>query len=400
MAFGLPLEVNGRRYKNILEDQSEQQEYIREYQRNVLAYIESMDGDLDVKPNILSYDVTQEQFQALAEEDTQWAVFSVLFVYIYLAIHLKSMVLALHGVLLIIFSFAMSAIINQGIFRNTFNSTLHSLVIFIVLGIAADDIFVFVDGWSQSKSISLINDDRRKRLAYSFRRAARATLTTSSTTSVAFLANAFSPIMPIASFGIYAGIIISVNYLLIILLFPPMVIWYEDHLLGKWCLCGEKKEETTQITDLTTSQKRQTGTVEAFFEFKWNDFVFAQRYLIVGLFFVWTVVAVYFAVQLSPTTKQEQFLPDDHPIEVVQEISNTKFSTGGLFELSVTAYWGVSGIDKSEVSRWDATYIGEAIMDPDFDLSPVEAQQSLLDLCADLVEQDFVLDRAVTCWTT
>ena len=38
----------------------------------------------------------------------------------------------------------------MGIFGNTYYSTLHSLAIFILLGIAADDIFVFVDGWRQS----------------------------------------------------------------------------------------------------------------------------------------------------------------------------------------------------------------------------------------------------------
>ena len=155
--------------------------------------------------------------------------------------------MAAYGTGLILFSFPVTAMINEGLFRNTFYTTLHSLVIFIVLGIAADDIFVFVDGWRQSKDINSLRGDRRKRLAYAFRRAARATLTTSSTTSVAFLANAFSPIMPIASFGIYAAVIITVCYGLVILFFPPLVIWYEDHLEGKWCPCQAKKEETTKI---------------------------------------------------------------------------------------------------------------------------------------------------------
>jgi len=108
-----------------------------------------------------------------------------------------------------------------------------------VLGVAADDIFVFIDGWRQSEFIDEIKADKRNRLAYSFRRASRATLTTSSTTSAAFLANAFSPIMPIASFGIYAAIIIFVNYLLIIFFLPPLVIWYERNLQGKCCMCEE-----------------------------------------------------------------------------------------------------------------------------------------------------------------
>ena len=52
------------------------------------------------------------------------------------------------------------------------------------------------------------------------------------------------------------------------------------------------------------------------------------------------------------------------------------------------------------MNKWDPSYIGEVMMDPDFDLSPKEAQQSLLDFCSDLVSQDFVADEIVRCWTT
>ena len=112
------------------------------------------------------------------------------------------------------------------------------MVIFIVLGIAADDIFVFIDAWRQSDKIdSNILSDKKKRLAYSFRRAVRAMAVTSSTTSVAFFANYFSPLMPIRSFGIFAGIIVPVNYLLVVLMFPPATIFYELYFEGKGC-CG------------------------------------------------------------------------------------------------------------------------------------------------------------------
>ena len=88
-------------------------------------------------------------------------------------------------------------------------------VIFVVLGIAADDIFVFIDAWRQSERIApgvLKKDDLRGRMAYTFRRAVRAIAFTSSTTGVAFFANIFSPVMPIKSFGAFAGLIVIVNY--------------------------------------------------------------------------------------------------------------------------------------------------------------------------------------------
>lgn len=53
---------------------------------------------------------------------------------------------------------------------------------------------------------------------------------TSSTTCVAFLANYFSPIMPIKAFGIFAAIIIPVNYILVIWIFPALIILEENYI--------------------------------------------------------------------------------------------------------------------------------------------------------------------------
>jgi predicted RND superfamily exporter protein len=55
-------------------------------------------------------------------------------------------------------------------------------------------------------------------------------LATSSTTAVAFLANYLSPIMPIASFGIFVAIIIPVNYILVVFLVPSITIIYENYI--------------------------------------------------------------------------------------------------------------------------------------------------------------------------
>lgn len=85
--------------------------------------------------------------------DMAFAVFSVMFVIFYFIFHLESCFLAMVSILLIGFSFSMSAIIYQGMLRITYMSNLHYLIVFIVLGIAADDIFVFIDAWRQSECI-------------------------------------------------------------------------------------------------------------------------------------------------------------------------------------------------------------------------------------------------------
>ena len=87
------------------------------------------------------------EFDGLVASDTSFAVFSVLFVIIWFIFYLGSLFLALIGISLILLSFSFTAFLYQGLLRISFFTSLHTLVIFIVLGIAADDIFVFIDAW-------------------------------------------------------------------------------------------------------------------------------------------------------------------------------------------------------------------------------------------------------------
>ena len=158
--------------------------------------------------------------------------------------HLKSFFLSLCGMLIILMSFPVTQIIYKGIFRVDMFSSLNQLVIFIVLGIAADNIFVFCDAWRQSGMVPCMKDNDHRRMAYAFRRAAGAIAVTASTTSVAFAANGFSPIIPIRAFGIYASIIVLVNYAMVVLIMPSVQIIYERkfaHKCGccKTCGCGD-----------------------------------------------------------------------------------------------------------------------------------------------------------------
>lgn len=118
------------------------------------------------------------------------------------------------------------------------------MVIFIVLGIAADDVFVLFDSWKQSEHIVEYEGNLRKRMAYAWRRSSHAMFITSSTTCLAFLSTSMSKIVPIKSFGYYSAIIIPMNYFLIIFMLPPMLIFYEKYC-SRMC-CKKPKAERKQ----------------------------------------------------------------------------------------------------------------------------------------------------------
>lgn len=102
---------------------------------------------------LFSEAVVQQEFQGIVEQDTAFAIVSVVLVILYFTFHLESIFLAVNGMLIITFSFSLCAIVYQGVFRINYMSNLNNLVIFIVLGIAADNVFVFVDAWRQSAHI-------------------------------------------------------------------------------------------------------------------------------------------------------------------------------------------------------------------------------------------------------
>lgn len=171
-------------------------------------------------------------FLEIVAQDLQWAIFSIMFVIGFLTYHTKSFFLGGFGMLLILSTFPISLVLYRYITQVTFYSSLHNLAVFIVLGIAADDIYVVVDAWNQSETLPELygkdeNETRIKRMSYTYRRSWKTIIVTSSTTSIAFFANLSSSLMPIQAFGIYAGILIMVNYLVFVFYFPALLMFWD-----------------------------------------------------------------------------------------------------------------------------------------------------------------------------
>lgn len=124
-----------------------------------------------------------------------------------------------------------------------------------MLGIAADDIFVYCDAWRQSGYIKEIAKDERRRTAYAFRRAISAISVTSSTTAAAFLANVVSEITPIRAFGIFAAIIIPVNFFIVILVMPSIQIIHDRYMKERcdYAKCCKRCKKGDQIESIKVS---------------------------------------------------------------------------------------------------------------------------------------------------
>ena len=78
------------------------------------------------------------------------------------------------------------------------------------------------------------------------------------------------------------------------------------------------------------------------------------------------------ATELGPVTKTEEFFPPENKILYVVNTQRDNFtfssaSDSGIRSLTTIQFvFGVEGVDRSNVTTWNGTYIGEEILDSKF----------------------------------
>jgi len=181
-------------------------------------------ADLEVR--FLSTVMVSNEFNELMNSDFTMVIGSLFFVLLYMCFHTGSLSLGLLGMVMILLSLPL-AIFFYILLRVQYFAMIHVLAVFIVLGIGADDIFVFADAWRQSASMDReISASLTRRMNFAYSRTAQAVFNTSFTTAVAFIATGVSPVMPVAAFGYYAAIAILMNYVLAVTFLPAsFIIW-------------------------------------------------------------------------------------------------------------------------------------------------------------------------------
>ena len=79
--------------------------------------------------------------------DVLWSGLAAWMVYIYVFIHIKSFFVSTFAMAQILFSFPVTLVIYKLFMGITNISPLHLMIVFLVLGISADNIFVIWDAW-------------------------------------------------------------------------------------------------------------------------------------------------------------------------------------------------------------------------------------------------------------
>lgn len=247
LSLGLPLEG----YANATHNQEQQDEDIKAFMVDSFlvkgdGYFESGVGPMEFVYNsftLLILFISRQVFLDLA-----LAGGSFLFIVFFVCFQTQSFWVGLFGILSIITSFFGANILYRVVFDFRYFGIFHVLAIFIILGIGADDLFVFFDNWKTTGKFQY--PSLAHRLSDCYRKASLAMLFTSLTTAMAFIISAFSPFLTINSFGLFSGLLILVNYASVIIFFPVVVVNY--HLSWeqyKCCCCCPKRGTSIRHAD-------------------------------------------------------------------------------------------------------------------------------------------------------
>ena len=189
--------------------------------------------------------------------DLAWAFASILAVWCYMAFHTRSFFIASLGMFEIICSFPVALFIYKLIYRIEYLGNVQILSIFVVLGVGADDVFVFYDAYKQSQfePRETVSGSTLTRVLYTSRRASKAIFVTSFTTMGAFFATSLSEVMPISAFGILSATMIAVLFVVNVLMFPPALFLYSLYLdkFKVCCFCTKADYKRTERYDLETA---------------------------------------------------------------------------------------------------------------------------------------------------
>eukprot|EP00928_Gymnodinium_smaydae_P032963 TRINITY_DN23744_c0_g2_i3.p1 TRINITY_DN23744_c0_g2~~TRINITY_DN23744_c0_g2_i3.p1 ORF type:complete len:1014 (+),score=160.44 TRINITY_DN23744_c0_g2_i3:2369-5410(+) len=196
---------------------------------------EEAGGDLRIM--LLSTATAFSQFLGLLINDGVLSTGSLVMVWLYMWYAMESLLLATCGIFEILMSLPVGLSLWTVILQQRITG-LQFLVVFMILGIGADDVFIVYDAWQQSAHAGKeVTRHWVTRFAWAYRRSFSAMLVTTSTTCGSFVIGATSPLPSVQSFCIFAAVVVFVDWLFCITFFASSLVVYEKHFKGIACCC-------------------------------------------------------------------------------------------------------------------------------------------------------------------
>ena len=367
---------------------------------------------------IVAYEISNLKFQLFQNQiilQSLLIITAIVLVVVFIWIYSSSLFVGLMTLSCIIFALMVSYFVYGRVFDMDFFPFLNMVTLIFIVGIGADDAFVYTGIWEEAKHVYVINNSENhtqylvKWTIHALRHAVLAMLVTSLTTASAFYANISSSITSVKCFGLYAGTSIIVNYLLMITLFPTVVILHDKYFARCMHSCCPTACKTRPLLDgvqssgsksfVTKGMSILTHYTDNFFKIYLPNVLFKLRYLWIVLF---TALGIGMAVvtfgkpglNLS-TSKDFQMFTSSNSLEqyALKYKKEFFFPDNADSVRAVTVIFGANPVDNGNHFNPD----DHGKLELTSDRVKIENEQTwLLDFCREVKNESFFINSQ-TC---
>ncbi|CAH1263796.1 DISP1 [Branchiostoma lanceolatum] len=350
----------------------------------------------------IDFGIKYTMFEHYLRMDTVYPCIAMAIVIIIIRLYTGSAFITLMTVFTIVSSLVVSYFFYTLVFQFPFFPFMNLTTVILLVGIGADDVFVYCDIWQHSKlerpGSSLVDV-----VSETLGHAALSMFVTSFTTAATFYANFVSKITAIRCFGVYAGTAILANFILMITLIPSTVVIYEKYIAN---VCTFKKKSNVYslkkscveiFCDLGRKVEYELSEMSRiFFDKLLPCIVIKYRYVWL-VWFVGMMVGGFCVLFVSPglhlpSQKDFQVFSRSHPFEQYDMVHREQFwfekaQDNEYAYLPITMIWGI--VPKDNGNHLNPDSRGKLLFDDTFDVTSPASQEWLKGFCLRLRNQSF-----------
>ena len=259
----------------------------------------------------------------------------------------------------------------------------------LIIGIGADDTFVYFDIWCQTKCAHPL-DHKSLILRKTLQHASITMLVTSLTTASALYSSIVSSITAVRCFGVYSGTAIIVNFIFTVTWLPATVVIYSRF-----------QDWSTKLTNPFPGGIRKLHEAHSVVATAYRTFF--EHYLpvvVIRLRYVWIVTlaslgagafcVVFISPRLQLPNKAEfQVFRDSDLFELYDNVYKPMFDFNiqRKYPLYIAVVFGVRAVDGGD--HWNPDDEGTLILEPTFNMYHPDTQKWLLEICRSFQNQSF-----------
>ena len=347
-----------------------------------------------VQVTAINFGIKHEVFNDYLRQDMLWFTVALSIILMAIWLYTTSLFLTLMTVLSIFLSLIFAYFTYTMVFEIAFFPFMNLLTVVILIGIGADDVFIYCKVWAMAKHERNVGT-LEKIVSDTLKHASLSMFVTSFTTAAAFYSSSVSSITALKCFAVFSGTAIIINFIMMVTWIPAAMVIQE-----KWCsqVCwdanlysGKKGIRYVLCKVPVVVYDSITDWARIFFEKLLPCIVVKLRYLWLIIFLILgvcgIVIVLYYPRLKLPSSNEFQVFAQDHPFEVYDFQIKDRFwfeKAAGINvpTMPITVVWGV--IPSDHANKLEPFSVGQLDYDEDFNLATKQAQYWLLEFCQKL----------------